>query len=294
MTQALARLIEAHGGVILTNKTITELIVENGKCSGVECSDGTTYRAQKAVLSTIHIKHLVEMAPKEAFGEDFLAGVDTWKAGITLFATHYATTEPPKFPIAGGTMTSVASGTMATAERGLRVSYDFAMRNVNVEDPPLLIVCSTVADPSRAPAGMHTIKVIGNQPYELKEGPEHWDTIKNEVSDANLKYLRRFAPNLTDDKILARIVESPLDLERMNAHNWHGTCHGGAQNAAQSGGLRPMAGWAQHRMPIAGLYQTGATTYPGASVSGGPGRNAAAVMLKDFGTSIEEVVKGRG
>ena len=86
------------------------------------------------MLSTIHIKHLVDMAPKEAFGEDFLAGVDTWKAGITLFATHYATTEPPKFPITGGTMTSVASGMMATAERGLRVAYDFALRNVNVED----------------------------------------------------------------------------------------------------------------------------------------------------------------
>jgi phytoene dehydrogenase-like protein len=46
-------------------------------------------------------------------------------------------------------------------------------------------------------------------------------------------------------------------------------------------------------MPIAGLYQTGATTYPGASVSGGPGRNAAMVMLKDFGRSIEEVVNKR-
>jgi phytoene dehydrogenase-like protein len=44
-------------------------------------------------------------------------------------------------------------------------------------------------------------------------------------------------------------------------------------------------------MPIAGLYQTGATTHPGGSVTGGPGRNAAAVMLKDLGTSIEEVVK---
>jgi len=76
---------------------------------------------------------------------------------------------------------------MATPERGLRVSYDFALRNVNVEDPPLLIVCSTVADPSRAPAGMHTIKIVGNQPYELKEGPEHWDKIKNEVSDANFE-----------------------------------------------------------------------------------------------------------
>jgi phytoene dehydrogenase-like protein len=55
--------------------------------------------------------------------------------------------------------------------------------------------------------------------------------------------------------------------------------------------MRPMLGWAQHRMPIAGLYQTGATTFPGASVSGGPGRNAASVMLKDFGSSIEEVLK---
>ena len=290
LTQALSQLIEAHGGTILTSKTISRLIVENGKCTGVECTDGSSYKAEKAVLSTIHIKHLVDMAPKEAFGEDFLDCVATWKAGITLFATHYATTEPPKYPVAGGTISSVASGTMASPERGLRVSYDFARQAVNVDEPPLLIVCSSIADPTRTPPGLHTIKVIGNQPYELKEGPQHWDKIKNEVSDANLKYLKQFAPNLTDDKILARIVESPLDLERMNAHNWHGTCHGGAQSAAQSGALRPVPGWAQHRMPIPGLYQTGATTYPGASVSGGPGRNAATVMLKDFGTSIEEVL----
>jgi len=55
--------------------------------------------------------------------------------------------------------------------------------------------------------------------------------------------------------------------------------------------VRPMPGWAHHNMPIPGLYQTGATTHPGGSVTGGPGRNCAMVMLKDFGTSIEEVVK---
>jgi phytoene dehydrogenase-like protein len=51
-----------------------------------------------------------------------------------------------------------------------------------------------------------------------------------------------------------------------------------------------MPGWAHHNMPIPGLYQTGATTHPGGSVTAGPGRNCATVMLKDFGTSIEEVV----
>jgi phytoene dehydrogenase-like protein len=194
----------------------------------VECSDGSSYGAENAVLSTIHIKHLADMAPKEAFGDDFLEGVETWKAGISLFVTHYASKEPPKFRVAGGTIPSVASGTMATPKRGLRISYDFACRAVNVEDPPLVIVCSTIADPSRAPEDMHTTKVLGNQPYELKDGPEHWDKI------------------------------------------------------------RPVPGWAQHRMPITGFYQT--TTHPGESVSGGPGRNAAAVMPKDFGSSLEEIV----
>jgi phytoene dehydrogenase-like protein len=54
--------------------------------------------------------------------------------------------------------------------------------------------------------------------------------------------------------------------------------------------MRPVPGWAQYKMPIAGLYQTGACTAPGGSITGLPGRNAATVMLKDFGTSIEEVV----
>jgi phytoene dehydrogenase-like protein len=43
-------------------------------------------------------------------------------------------------------------------------------------------------------------------------------------------------------------------------------------------------------MPIPGLYQTGACTAPGGSITGMPGRNAAAALLKDLGTSIEEVV----
>jgi hypothetical protein len=50
-------------------------------------------------------------------------------------------------------------------------------------------------------------------------------------------------------------------------------------------------------MPIPSLYQTGSTTHPGGSISGGPGRNAAAVILKDFGGSLEAVVarqKARG
>ena len=135
------------------------------------------------------------------------------------------------------------------------------------------------------------VKVISTYPYSLREGPERWDEIKGEVAANNLEELLRYAPNLTNDKILAFEIRSPLDLERYNAHNWHGSCHGGDLGPSQSETLRPVPGYAQHRLPIAGLYQTGATTHPGGSVTGGPGRNAAMVLLKDMGRGFNEVIR---
>jgi phytoene dehydrogenase-like protein len=238
------------------------------------------------VLSTVHVKHLVDMAPARVWGDDFLAGVASWRPGVSMFVTHYATTEPPRFPTAGGEVVPVAAGLPTSVERVLRLGPEHADGAVALDDPVLLVLCPTVEDPSRAPEGHHTLKVIGFQPYELPEGPAHWDEIAERVSRANLEQLRRYAPNLVDDVVLATSIKSPLDLERTNAHNWHGSCHGGDMDPSQSGALRPVPGWAQHRMPLAGLYQTGATTHPGGSVSGAPGRNAARVLLDDLGIQV--------
>ncbi|HSZ21033.1 MAG TPA: NAD(P)/FAD-dependent oxidoreductase [Candidatus Acidoferrum sp.] len=291
LSEALARYIEAHDGVILTNKPVARLIIENGKCTGVECLDGSAYHADKAVLSTIHIKHLVDMAPKELWGADFIDGVATWQPEFQMMSTNYATSEPIKYPTAEGMLSPVHSELLASPERALRFAYDYCAGIANTDEPPVHIIQTSVVDTTRVPApGMHTIKVVGYHPYDLKEGPHHWDNIKEQVADATLKYIQKYSPNLTNDKILERVVHSPLDLERMNPHNWHGSCHAGASGPSQSGAMRPMPGWANYRMPIPGLYQTGGTTAPGGSVSGQPGRNAAMAMLKDLGTSLEEVV----
>ena len=287
---ALARFVEAHGGTILTGRRVTALVIDRGRCVGVQTEDGERHLAGRAVLSTLHIKHLVEMAPSEAWGEDFLAGVDTWRPGVSMFVTHYATTEPPRYAVDGATIESVASGIPTSVDRMLRVGGEFHRGLVAIDDPVLLVLSATVEDATRAPAGRHTLKVVGFQPYELPGGAERWDELKEDVSAANLAQLRRYAPNLTDDVILASDVESPLDLERFNAHNWHGSCHGGDMGPAQSGTLRPAYGWAGHHTPIEGLYQTGATTHPGGSVSAAPGRNAAAVMLEDLGANVGEVL----
>ena len=114
---------------------------------------------------------------------------------------------------------------------------------MNLNDPPgLQVVSPSVADPSRAPAGHHTVKIESNLPYALKEGPKHWDNIKEEVAEALLNHLRKFAPNLTPDKFLGKFIESPLDIERMNPSMRRGSTHGGAMLPSQTGSLRPVRG----------------------------------------------------
>jgi phytoene dehydrogenase-like protein len=155
--------------------------------------------------------------------------------------------------------------------RLLRVGSEFTQGRVAAADPPLLVLCPTVADPTRTPHGQHTLKVIGFQPYELAAGSERWDELKAGVAAANLEQLRRYAPGLGKESILGEAIKSPLDLERFNANNWHGTCHGGYRCLVDV------------RTPIPGLYQTGSNTHPGGSVSAAPGRNAAMVVLRDLG-----------
>jgi phytoene dehydrogenase-like protein len=289
---ALGRFIEAQHGVVMTNKPVVQLLIENNKCVGVHCADGSTYRAEKSVVSTIHIKNLVNMAPRELWGEDFLEGMELFQPEHAMMSLHYATSEPPKYPLAtGGTISTCEAAIAPALDYYLKMNYLEARGEFNPDEPPgLQIVSPSVADPSRAPAGCHTVKIETNLPYGLKEGPKHWDNIKDQVAEVLLNHLRRFAPNLTPDKFLGKLIESPLDIERMNPSMWRGSAHAGASNPAQVGSMRPVPGWANYRMPVAGLYQTGACTAPGGSVTGMPGRNAASVILKDFGTSLEEVV----
>ena len=90
--------------------------------------------------------------------------------------------------------------------------------------------------------------------------------------------------------ILARNTKSPVDIEALNPHMIQGAAHGGDRSISFAGEQRPVPGWAQHRMPIPGLYQTGGTTHPGGSITGYPGRNAAMVVLKDLGEDLSSIM----
>jgi phytoene dehydrogenase-like protein len=285
LPRALLDCLADHGATVLCGRRVTELVLEGGRCTGVVTEDGERFLARRAVLSTIHVKQLVDMAPAEAWGEDFLDGVDTYDAGISSFAQYYATTEAPALLAPGGTQTAVSAGVVGWPEDVLQAGRDVRDGGL-LHARWLLIATPTLVDPSRAPAGQHTVKLLSMVPWNDGE----WDELKDEVAEENFEAMRRAAPNMTRDVVLAELVKSPVDIEHANPHMWHGTIHGGDRSTPNDGPRRPVPGWAQHRLPIPGLYQTGATTHPGGSVTGAPGRNAAHVLLADLGHDPREAL----
>jgi phytoene dehydrogenase-like protein len=285
LTQALGRLIEAHHGVILTSKPVVQLIIEDAKCRGVECADGSQYRADKGVVSTIHVKHLIDMAPRELFGDAVLDGVDLMTPEPGGFQFHYAFSEAPKYALAsGGTIMSNEASIMENSASIYQVAIDDANGEFHLDDVALQICHPAIFDTSRVPAGFGLLKIEGSAPYSLKEGAAHWDAIKEQVAEQIVTRYMRYTVNLDKSKVLAKFLLSPIDIERMNPHMWRGGIHA-FDNTTRN--------FAPYRMGIPGFYQTGACTAPGGSISGIPGRNTAEVILQDQGTKLEVVVADR-
>jgi phytoene dehydrogenase-like protein len=291
LVDAMVGFLQENGATITCGVTVSDLILEGGRCVGVRSTTGQEYRGRKGVISTIHIKHLVDMAPKDCWGEDFLFGVDTYNVGVPFFAAYLATSAPPVFETPRGPRSAVSAGYAGWFEDLVQSGRDIYDGKLSEDVSWLLVATPSLVDPKRAPDGHHTVKFLTHTIYDLPGvGPAGWEARKEAFTDKLIDKIRRFCPAFTDDVILARMTKSPVDIEAANLHMIHGAPHGGDRSITFSGDQRPVPGWAAHKMPIPGLYQTGGTTHPGGSITGYPGRNAAMVVLEDMGVDLSGIM----
>jgi phytoene dehydrogenase-like protein len=161
----------------------------------------------------------------------------------------------------------------------LERAFDDAKYGRPSERPILEMTMATSVDHSIAPPGKHLLSVfVQYAPYKLAEG--NWDDVKERFADRCIETLAEYAPNVPA-AIEHRQILSPLDLERTFGITG-GNIMQGAMSAHQLFCFRPVAGWADHRTPIRGLYLCGAASHPGGGVLGACGKNAAEEMLRDL------------
>lgn len=287
LTDALVACFESYGGRIETDVMVDSLLLDRGRAVGVRAIDGREFRADVAVLSTIHVKRLVDMAPAESWDHAWRYGVSTYDSGAAGFAVYLGTTAPPVFETADGPVSAVSAGYAGWPEDILdhaRIAYDGGWQD---RIGWMLAATPTLVDQSRVPVpGHQTVKLLNTVGHVLPEGSDYGEVMARRARE--LKDLTRWmCPSFTDDVVVAEYVKGPIEFEESNPAMVNGAWHGGDRGITFAGPQRPAPGWAQHRTPILGLYQTGATTYPGGSVTGGPGRNAARIMIEDLGKDFE-------
>ncbi|MFS8522571.1 MAG: NAD(P)/FAD-dependent oxidoreductase [Micromonosporaceae bacterium] len=278
LPDALTALIRAHGGAVVCGAHVERVEVAGGRAAAVRTADGRRVRARRAVVPSAPLARLADMLEGCPTPPDLADARRRWRPGLSVFAVHAALRADLSYRSSTGPLRSPAAGFGSTA--GVVRQIDAHHRGEpDATDPWLLVVGQTAVDPGRAPDGHATFKILTIAPYTLRDGRD-WADVKGRFAEALVDLVRARVDGLAAGDILALRAESPVDVAARNPHNLGGSCHGG-EFLTPDGGVIP--GWPTYTTSVPGLYLTGATTHPGGSVSGRPGRNAARAVLTDLG-----------
>ncbi len=292
LTESLVRCIEAYGGKVQCNSEVRRVIVSGGRATGVELADGEKFMARDAVIGGIHPKRL----------KNFIAGIEprvleraerVTPSPFSILLSHYALAEPAKF-IAGPEVAQAKMVELVSTSNFSELMSDYdALRRGRMPARRLIAGGDdSHYDKTRVPPGRGVFYGVSFAPYDLADGgPSRWDEIKEEVADQSLAYYRRFISNMGDDNILARLVMSPLDMERSSPNSFvRGDMHGCAPYFYQTMAHRPTPDLGNYTVPgLDGFYLVGPFMHPGGGVFGA-GRGTAIRMFDDLGMDFDRTV----
>ena len=289
LAHALWRDLAQHGGVMWSDAEVTNIIVEGGRAVGVRTADGIELKARKIVASTVSVEQtFLEFVNPTEIPEAFAKRVqnDIVHKDWSLFSVHMAMNAFPEYTAAEfdpdvNRAWVVNLGIESTAQ----MDRDWkTLRSGQLVDPQPNAAVNSLYDPVDAPAGFSTGLLRQFAPYALADGGAGaWDKMGRWYGHKCIEAWRRYAPNLTDDKIIDWSVFTPHDIATKLPNMVRGDWMMGEISLANMLDQRPLPELGQYRTPIQGLYMAGSTQHPHGFITFGPGYNALQVIADDIG-----------
>jgi phytoene dehydrogenase-like protein len=286
ITQAMAKSAMAAGVQIRTGFGVREILVERvgskpGRAVGVITASGETLRA-RCVVANVNPKLLYERLIDPAHVPAPVAErMANWRCGSGTFRMNVALSRLPNFTCLPGDGDHLTAGIiMAPSLEYMDRAYLEARAGGWSKNPIVEMLIPSTLDDSLAPKGQHVASLFCQHVAPTLPDGKSWDDHREEVADVMVATVDKYAPGFKDS-VIGRQIKSPLDLER-DFGLLGGDIFHGALSLNQLFSARPMLGYANYRGALPGLYLCGAGTHPGGGVTGAPGHNAAAAILKDL------------
>ena len=189
-----------------------------------------------------------------------------FRHGPGSFKLDVATSQP--IPWVAATARVAGTVHVGGGSHQIRNAEAGVWHGVHPEKPFVLVAQQSVVDPTRAPAGGHTV-------WAYCHVPPGSDV---DMTEPIIDQIERFAPGFSST-ILATSKMSSSDWEAYNPNYVGGDISGGAHDGLQ---LLARGGMSPYRTGVPGVYLCSASTPPGAGVHGMCGVHAARTALKDL------------
>lgn len=274
VTRALLRCIEAAGGTVTCDARVDRILIEQGRAVGVRLSDGSEHHAAKSVIANVAPKNLSALIGETEPHYD--KGLKNFRHAPGTMMVHLAMEDLPDWA-ASDQLRGYAYVHLAPSMDQMACCYQQAVAGLLPQEPVVVVGQPTTIDPSRAPAGKHTLwlqvrmvpgEILGDAGGEITA--LDWQTAAEPMAQRALDIVEAHAPG-TRAKIIAQRIVTPAELEADNPNLVGGDQICGSHHLSQHFIYRPMRGRTDGTTPIKDLYHTGAAVWPGAGTGVGPG-----------------------
>lgn len=254
LVNALVKLIKEQGGKVHLDAEIDEILVENGRATGIRLNNGDIHKAD-AVVSNADVaftyKNLINPKHRKKYPD---RKIERTKYSMSLFVIYFGTKK--RYLDSG-----LAHHNIILGERYKGLLSDIFHKKKLSEDFSLYLHMPTITDPSLAPEGHEAFYVLSPVPH-LDSGTD-WNEMGPKYKDVILNFLEEnYLPGLKENLVAEHFID-PLHFQD-TLNSYKGSAFSVEPILTQSAWFRP------HNLSedVGNLYFVGAGTHPGAGLPG--------------------------
>ncbi|CAM5789030.1 NAD(P)/FAD-dependent oxidoreductase [Castellaniella caeni] len=285
LVEALVRIIEQHGGQLLTDAQAQRIELHGQgrrqRANSVQLTDGRRFQAQEAVVCNVTPQQLYGRLLPQA-PDAIQAHAAAYRYGRGDMQIHFALNAPPAWR--NPELLQVPLVHLTESLEQVCASVTAANNGWLPERPTLGIGQPVAVDASRAPAGAWILWIqMQELPSRIKgdvagqidvPADGRWtEAVREAFADRVQQRLETVMPGL-QARIVGRRAYSPADLEALNCNLVGGDPYSGICSPDQFFWLRPFAGShgaRGNRTHVRNVYHVGASSHPGPGLGAGSG-----------------------